>query len=76
MLPMMMNNTKLVKELEEENEIIDLIYIGKTNAKNNKSFRSVLVHKKRNLYIMLTNGNFFSMEEVPDSGVIRPYKIS
>ena len=73
-IPRIINNSKLLKEIEEENEIIELVYMRQILSFD-KKFRQALVRKRRNLYIMLTNGVHFSMEEVVDSEVRRPYEI-
>jgi len=43
---------------------------------NEKTFRQVIIRKRRNIYIMLTNGIHFSMEPVPQSEVYQPYEIN
>ena len=48
-------NQKLNKELEEQNEIVELIYLGEITH-NLKIFRQVLVVKRRECQMMLTNG--------------------
>lgn len=81
----------MLQKLREENEILEIQYMGKTEiqkqvpdyqnltqqekANTKKVYRQFLVRRKRHLEIMLTNGLTFWTEQVPQSKVTKPYYI-
>ena len=64
-------NAKLHKELEEQNEIVELLYIGEVQL-NMKVFRQVLVVKRRECQMMLTNGFNMILEDIQGTSVDKP----
>jgi hypothetical protein len=78
-------NSKLLKELEEENEIMEMCYMGKIKktmgiGQGMKVFRQILIRKRHHLEIMLTNerDNSFGYhtEVVAGSEIHKPYIIN
>ena len=74
-------NSKLLKELEEENEIMEMCYMGKIKktmgiGQGTKVFRQILVRKRHHLEIMLTNGFGYYTEVVAGSEIHKPYIIN
>jgi len=78
-------NSKLLKELEEENEIMEMCYMGKIKktmgiGQGTKVFRQILIRKRHHLEIMLLNerDNSFGYhtEEIAGSEIHKPYIIN
>jgi hypothetical protein len=70
----------IVTKYEENDEIIELQYMGKINVTNkfqNMGFlRQFLVRRKRVLELMITNGLTFQVMEIQSSRCDPPYEIS
>ena len=69
---------KLMYKGQNNNEIEELIYIGKSkhlDAKN-KHFRQFLVRRQRSLEVMFTNGLYQWSERVPGSECKHPFGVS
>jgi len=64
--------------LEIENEILELIYMGKIpfeRENQRKEYRQFMVARKHNLEILYTDGTVYWVEKIKDSHVKKPYTI-
>ena len=68
------------KESKEENELMELIYMGKVydsvDNKDVQCYRQILVRRKRCLQVMFTNGLMYMTYDVPGSFAQKPFIIS
>lgn len=73
---------KQIEELEKNNEVMELIYMGKVDINRDvpdtkpKYIRQFLIRRLRSLEIMFTNGLTHQVEPVPNSEVKYPFVIS
>ena len=73
---------KQLEELEKNNEVMELIYMGKVDVNEDvpntkaKFVRQFLIRRLRSLEIMFTNGLTHQVDPVPNSEVKYPFVIS